>query len=280
MGWHPSSDRGIVTGQHRNPPARPGYTDPGAMGRTAAEPRATTDATSDFLATVSHELRTPLTAILGFTEMLVSGADGPLNPRQHDDAMTILANSRRLLELIDDLIGISRIESDRLELELKPTALQPLVSGVVEELRALAGAKGIQLTFDAGDDPLILDADEARLRDVFLNLVSNAVKFTRPGGSVRVKSRLEPLSSEPDGFCARIDVTDTGIGVPADELEQIFEKFHRIAGPEYQGTGLGLTIARAFVTRHGGSLTVESTVGLGSRFSVILPLARAAAPVT
>jgi signal transduction histidine kinase len=266
-----------VTGQHRNRPTRPGYTDLGGSARAEAQLRATDDAKIDFLANVSHELRTPLTAILGYTEMLVSGADGPLNPRQHADATTILENSRRLLELIDDLIGISRIEGNRVELEIRSVPVAPLVSGVVEELRALAGAKGIQLTFQAAAEPMILDADEARLHEVFLNLVSNAVKFTRSGGTVRVESRLEP-SPEAGGFQVRIDVADTGIGIPADEHERIFQKFHRIAGPEYPGTGLGLAIARALVTRHGGSLTVESTVGLGSRFSVILPLAHAAAP--
>jgi signal transduction histidine kinase len=152
------------------------------------------------------------------------------------------------------------------------------VSGVVEELQAAAGMKGIKLTNHASDERLILDADESRLRQVLFNLISNAVKFTPRGGAVRVESRLE-LSSEPDGFCILIDVTDTGIGIRADEHERIFEKFHRIAGPEYPGTGLGLAIARALVNRHGGRLTVESTVGIGSRFSVILPLAHAATPV-
>jgi signal transduction histidine kinase len=267
-----------VTGQLRNPPARPGSIDPSASSRAEALPRATHDATNDFLANVSHELRTPLTAILGYSEMLVSGADGPLNPRQHDDATTILTNGRRLLELIDELIGISRIERDSLELAIQSIEVAPLVSGVVEELQAAAGMKGIKLTNHASDERLILDADESRLRQVLFNLISNAVKFTPRGGAVRVESRLE-LSSEPDGFCILIDVTDTGIGIRADEHERIFEKFHRIAGPEYPGTGLGLAIARALVNRHGGRLTVESTVGIGSRFSVILPLAHAATPV-
>lgn len=243
-----------------------------------AELQSISEAKTDFLATVSHELRTPLTAILGYSEMLVGGDDGPLNPRQHEDVTTILGNSRRLLELIDDLIGISRIERERIELEIQPMPLQPLVSGVVEELRALAGAKGIQLTFRASAEPMMLDADEERLHEVFLNLVSNAVKFTRPGGTVRVVAEVEP-SDESDRLQVRIDVTDSGIGIPADEHERIFQKFHRIAGPEYPGTGLGLAIARAFVVRHGGTLSVESTVGLGSRFSVVLPLASAAARV-
>ena len=237
--------------------------------------RNVSEAKTDFLANVSHELRTPMTAILGFSEMLVGGEDGPLNPRQHADVTTILSNSRRLLELIDDLIGISRIESNRLELAILPVELQPLLSGVVEELRALAGAKGIQLTFESLAEPVILDADEARLHEVFVNLVSNAIKFTRPGGTVRVQAALE-VGPEPGDVQVRIDVVDTGIGIPEDEHERIFEKFHRIGGPEYAGTGLGLAIARAFVVRHGGSVAVESTVGLGSRFSVVLPLARTA----
>ena len=110
-----------------------------------------------------------------------------------------------------------------------------------------------------------------RLHEVFLNLVSNAVKFTGPGGRVIVSMAIEPGSGSDAGQ-VRIDVADTGIGIPIEECERVFEKFHRIAGPEYPGTGLGLAISREFVARHGGSLTVESTVGLGSIFSVRLPL--------
>jgi signal transduction histidine kinase len=243
------------------------------------ELRSAGEAKTDFLANVSHELRTPLTAVLGFSEILLSGDDGPLNPRQHEDVTTILASSRRLLELIDDLIDISRIEGNQLELETHALPLLPLVANVVEELRALAGAKGIGLTFQPAAEPVMVDADEVRLHDVFLNLVSNAVKFTRPGGIVRVVVEIES-SREPGARPVRVDVIDTGIGIPQEEHERIFEKFHRLAGPEYPGTGLGLAIARELVMRHRGSLSVESTVGLGSRFSVLLPQSAVAEPAS
>jgi signal transduction histidine kinase len=236
------------------------------------ELRSASEAKTDFLANVSHELRTPLTAILGFTEVLIRGDDGPLNPRQHEDMTTVLSSGRRLLALIDDLIDISRIEGNRLELETRPLDLGPLLSGVVEELRALAGAKGIGLTLIPAADHLTVVGDRVRLHEVFLNLVSNAVKFTRPGGTVRVVAGVEAAGGGGDQQ-VRVDVIDTGIGVPEDQQDRIFEKFHRIAGPEYPGTGLGLSIARELVVRHGGTLTVDSTVGLGSRFSVLLPLA-------
>ena len=230
-------------------------------------------AKTDFLANVSHELRTPLTAILGFSEILIRGDDGPLNPRQHGDMTTVLASGRRLLDLIDDLIDISQIEGNRLELDMKPLDVGPLLSSVVEEMRALAGAKGIGLTLAPSPEAMTVVADRLRLHEIFLNLVSNAVKFTKPGGTVRVVAAIEPSADPTSGPIARIDVIDTGIGVPEDERERIFEKFHRIAGPEYPGTGLGLSIARELVDRHGGTLTLESTMGLGSRFSVLLPLA-------
>jgi signal transduction histidine kinase len=240
------------------------------------ELRSASQAKTDFLANVSHELRTPLTAILGFTEVLIRGDDGPLNPRQHEDVTTVLSSGRQLLALIDDLIDISRIEGNRLELEMRPLDLGPLLSGVVEELRALAGAKGIGLTLIPAVDQLTVVGDRVRLHEVFLNLVSNAVKFTQPGGTVRVVAGIE-ASVAGDGQQVRVDVIDTGIGVAEDEQEKIFEKFHRIAGQEYPGTGLGLSIARELVVRHGGKLSVDSTVGLGSRFSVLLPLAASAA---
>ena len=281
----------LVTGQDRDDTARPAATRPAAAAaRTEAlleertrqlaeaidELQTANRAKSEFLANVSHELRTPLTAILGFSEILVSGDDGPLNPRQHEDAVTILENSRRLLELIDDLIDISRIESDRLRLRLAPVDLGEVLGEIVDEMRPLAGAKGIGLTLQHRSPDVVVEADRERLAEIAWNLISNAIKFTPSGGGVHVVSMLEPgPGSEPE--VALVDVVDTGIGVAPDQQERIFEKFHRIAGPEQPGTGLGLAIARELARLHGGTLTLESTLGLGSRFSLRIPLARRAA---
>jgi signal transduction histidine kinase len=241
------------------------------------ELRSASEAKTDFLANVSHELRTPLTAILGFSEMLVRGDDGPLNPRQHEDAYTILTSSRRLVELIDDLLDISQMEGNRLELRMERVEIGPILRSVVEALRPLAAAKSIDMRLSASIDAAVVEADSVRLNEIFLNLVSNAVKFTGPGGRVHVKATSEPTADRPLGE-VRVDVMDSGIGVPPEEQERIFEKFHRIGGPEYPGTGLGLAIARALVERHHGTLTIESTVGLGSTFTVRLPLAGAGDP--
>jgi signal transduction histidine kinase len=241
------------------------------------ELRSASEAKTDFLANVSHELRTPLTAILGFSEMLVRGDDGPLNPRQHEDVHTILTSSRRLVELIDDLLDISQMEGNRLELRMERVEIGPILGSVVEALRPLAAAKSIDLRLSTTIDTAVVEADSLRLNEIFVNLVSNAVKFTGPGGRVHVKAMAEPAADRPLGD-VRVDVVDSGIGVPPEEQERIFEKFHRIGGPEYPGTGLGLAIARALVERHHGTLTVESTVGLGSTFIVRLPLAGAGDP--
>ena len=243
------------------------------------ELRSASEAKTDFLANVSHELRTPLTAILGFSEMLVRGDDGPLNPRQHEDAHTILTSSRRLVELIDDLLDISQMDGNRLELRMERVAIGPVLSAVVEALRPLAAAKSIDMRLSSDVDGTVVEADAVRLNEIFLNLVSNAVKFTGPGGRVHVKATTEPAADRPPGG-VRVEVVDSGIGIPEEEHERIFEKFHRIGGPEYAGTGLGLAIARALVEHHGGTLTVESTVGLGSTFTVRLPVAGAGVPST
>lgn len=278
-----------MTGQNRQQPARPKDSLPASSPNSATkalleertqqladaieELRSANQAKSAFLANVSHELRTPLTAILGFSEILASGSDGPLNPRQHEDAATILENSRRLLELIDDLIDISQIEADQLRLALEPVEVGGILDRVVEDLRSLAGAKGIGLRLRLDEPGVVVEADPGRLEEVVRNLISNAIKFTRPGGTVDVALALDVGAPAGRPAAARIDVVDSGIGIAADEQERIFEKFHRIGGPEQPGTGLGLAIARELARSHGGELTVESTLGLGSRFTVRLPLA-------
>ena len=232
---------------------------------------------SDLLANVSHELRTPLTAILGFSEILLSGLDGPLNPRQLEDATTIQANGRRLLLLVDDLIDIAAIGADRLDLRTRPIDSASALAQVVGEIRPLAGQKGIALTLEVPARPIEVRADPQRFHEMALNLLSNAVKFTPSGGTVRVQSTDETPDETGDDTGDRpmltIEVIDSGIGIASENHERIFEKFQRLSGPEVAGTGLGLAISRQLANLHGGSLTVSSTPGLGSRFILRLPLA-------
>jgi signal transduction histidine kinase len=228
---------------------------------------------SDLLANVSHELRTPLTAILGFSEILLSGLDGPLNPRQLDDATTIQANGRRLLLLVDDLIDIAAIGADRLDLRTRPIDSASALAQVVSEIRPLAGQKGIALTLEVPARPIEIQADPQRFHEMALNLLSNAVKFTPSGGTVRIQSTDEAAGETGDRPMLTIEVIDTGIGIASENHERIFEKFQRLSGPEVAGTGLGLAISRQLASLHGGSLTVSSTPGLGSRFILRLPLA-------
>jgi signal transduction histidine kinase len=228
---------------------------------------------SDLLANVSHELRTPLTAILGFSEILLSGLDGPLNPRQVEDATTIQANGRRLLLLVDDLIDIAAIGADRLELQTRSIDSASALAQVVGEIRPLAGQKGIALKLEVPARPIEIQVDPQRFHEMVLNLLSNAVKFTPSGGTVRIQSTDATADETGDRPMLTIEVIDSGIGIASENHERIFEKFQRLSGPEVAGTGLGLAISRQLASLHGGSLTVSSTPGLGSRFILRLPLA-------
>ena len=227
---------------------------------------------SDLLANVSHELRTPLTAIVGFSAELVSGTDGPLNPRQFEDALSIQENARRLLKLIDDLIDIAAIGADRLQLQPRPIELTPALNLVVDELRALAGQKGIALNLEPPPQPIVIHVDPQRLHEMAANLLANAVKFTPSGGSIRIRASDAGEDDAADQPMASIEVIDSGIGIALEDRERIFEKFERLAGPDVPGNGLGLAISRDLARLHGGTLTVESTPGLGSRFILRLPL--------
>lgn len=234
-------------------------------------------ARTDFLANVSHELRTPLTAILGFTEFLVAGLDGPLNSRQHDDATTVMLNARSLLGLVDDLIDLSRIESARVDIRTEAVDVATILHDAVGRVRAAAGQKGIRLVLDPAPGPVIATADTARVETILSNVLDNAIKFTPAGGTVRASAGIEAAA---DGGLpvARVEVVDSGVGIADDDQERIFEKFQRLGGPEQPGTGLGLTIARGLARLQGGSLTVGSTLGLGSRFTLLLPGGRTGDP--
>jgi len=230
------------------------------------------EAKTAFLANVSHELRTPLTAILGFVEILATGLDGPLNQAQLEDVATVQASSRHLLTLIDDLIDVASIEGGRLQLSLGPVAIGELVRENVETMRPLAGEKGISLEVESVQPDLLATADRLRLREIVLNLLSNPLKFTPSQGRVRVSALAEPATGLRPAMI-RIDVRDSGIGVSEADRDRIFEKFAQTAGPKYVGTGLGLSISRELARLHGGDLIVESTLGIGSTFSVHVPVA-------
>jgi signal transduction histidine kinase len=246
------------------------------------ELRRASDAKTDFLANVSHELRTPLTSILGFVEVLASRLDGPLNDAQARDLETVRASSRHLLELIDDLIDISSIESGRIQLELGPVDVDAVIRAAAQTILPLAGAKGIALEVaperDAGEGPVVAFADRDRLREIVLNLLSNAVKFTPSGGRVQVSAAVAEAPPETEATALRgpivaITIRDSGPGIEVADQERIFEKFVRNAVAATPGTGLGLSISRELARLHGGDLTVESMPGLGSTFTVLLPQA-------
>ena len=221
---------------------------------------------SNFLATMSHELRTPLNAIVGFADLLERRTAGPLTQKQERFVRHVKESSRHLLALIDDILDLSKIEAGRLDLKFESFSLSVAADEVLSTLRPLAAAKEIDLTTDLGAG-LTLHADHIRVKQVLYNLLSNAIKFTPPKGSVRLIARS-------NGPVIHISVVDTGIGIPPEEHEAIFETFHRHLTPTHQvceGTGLGLSITRLLVEQHGGKVWVESEPGKGSQFHVSMP---------
>ena len=224
------------------------------------------DRSRDFLADVSHELRTPIAALLTFNELLTEQAGEDPAARAE-----FLDSSRVQLERLDwlaqNLLELSKLDSGLVLLDLRPDDLRAAVQSATEQAMPAAGRRGVELRLTLPDSPLRIRHDPQRVGQVVTNLVGNAIKFTPKGGSVEVI--VAPFR---DG--ARIDVTDTGAGIDATELPRIFERFYRGSGANEargSGSGLGLAIVRSIVDMHGGSVTVDSRLGAGSRFSVFLP---------
>lgn len=222
----------------------------------------------DFVANVSHELRTPLSLIKGFTETLLDGAVADeVKARQF--LHTIDKHADRLGYLIDDLLTLSRLESDQLAMNRQPTELQPLADRVHEDLLAKAAKRSISLKTNIPDG-LMLDADGDRLQQAVFNLVDNAIKYGRTEGSVIIEAH-----PNGDGM-AEVSVADDGPGIPTESVEKVFERFFRVdkaRSRESGGTGLGLAIVKHIIQAHGGSVRLESREKQGSRFIFSMPLA-------
>jgi signal transduction histidine kinase len=219
----------------------------------------------EFVSTVSHELRTPLTSIRGYLELLL--ADTGLDEEQRRFLAVADRNSERLLGLVNDLLLVAEIDAGKLALDLRRVDLREIVAECVESSQPAVAAKGIELSLRTSQLPE-LEGDPARLAQVLDNLVSNALKFTQPGG--RVEVRLGTV----DGT-AVVEVEDTGLGLPEPDREQLFQRFFRsseAARNAIPGTGLGLAIAKAIVERHGGRIELESAPGVGTTVRVELPL--------
>jgi len=222
---------------------------------------------SEFLANMSHELRTPLNAIIGFSEVLSERMFGEINEKQAEYIADILQSGQHLLSLINDILDLSKIEAGRMELELSEFELPSIIENTLTLVRERAVRRGVSLGRTVDERLGTIRADERKVKQVLLNLLSNALKFTPEGGSIDVAAAMR------DGI-AEISVTDTGIGIAPEDQQTVFEEFRQVgtAAKKVEGTGLGLAISRKFIELHGGKIWVASQVGKGSTFTFTLPL--------
>ena len=242
---------------------------------------------SNFLATVSHELRTPLTSIIGYSEMLNEGIAGDLQPEQREFIGTIHEKGEQLLELIMSLLDLSKLESGTLTMKRKSVAIATVLHEVLTTVTPNARKKGVAVKLEVDPKLVELRADPERLRQVFINLVDNALKFTPKDGTITVRARNVEVSGGPggdddEGFALlapaqtklEVRVMDTGIGIPPKERTKVFDAFYQVDSSstrEYGGTGLGLSIVKRIVEAHGGSISIDENQPRGAVFIVSLP---------
>jgi two-component system sensor histidine kinase ChiS len=223
----------------------------------------------EFLANTSHELRTPLNGIIGIAESMIDGAAGELSPKQVFNLSMISASGRRLFNLVNDVLDFSKLKHKSIDLEIKPVGVRDVTDVVLSVSKHLIGNKPLVLVNSVNPDLVPVDADENRLQQILYNLVGNSVKFT-DSGSIEVSAKVT-------GDYVEITVSDTGIGIPEDKLERIFESFEQVEGVsarQYGGTGIGLTITKQLIELHGGTVRVESVLNKGSKFTFNLPVSR------
>jgi signal transduction histidine kinase len=243
---------------------------------------------SNFLATVSHELRTPLTSIIGYSEMLTEGLAGELTGEQREFIGTIHDKGEQLLGLIKGLLDLSKLESGTMSMRRRPILIREVLDEVISTLNPIARKKGVELRLETDGSETELRADPERLRQVFINLVDNALKFTPEKGTVTLRARTttstpdRPSGDDDAGFAlmapavsrVEVRVIDTGIGIPPREREKVFDPFYQVDSSstrEYGGTGLGLSIVKRLVEAHGGMVMIDENVPRGAVFVVSLP---------
>ncbi|WP_394697751.1 PAS domain-containing sensor histidine kinase [uncultured Methanomethylovorans sp.] len=223
---------------------------------------------SEFLATMSHELRTPLNSIIGFSEVLSEGYFGQINEKQAKYIKNISNSGKHLLTLINAILDIAKVESGKMQLYKEKIYLKDIVDEMISAMQYLAASKEVILKLQPDSQFGAVQADKAKLRQILYNLIGNAIKFTESGGSVTIETR-------EDYKMAYISVKDTGIGIPANDLDKLFKPFTQLdsfCSRQYEGTGLGLALTKELAELHGGSIHVESEPGKGSTFTLALPI--------
>jgi signal transduction histidine kinase len=240
------------------------------LQETAADATVASQAKSQFLANMSHELRTPMTAIIGYTEVLVE--DASLTPEAREQSTTILRNARHLLELVNEVLDLAKVEAGAMQADPVDFSPQELLQSVLDLLQVQARTKGILLRLEAQALPACIRSDQHRIRQVLLNLVGNAVKFTDTGGVV-LRATARPLPAGTMALCC--DVVDTGAGIAPQRLHELFQPFAQVdtsMSRRHGGTGLGLAISRKIAQLLGGDIEVTSSLGTGSTFTLTVPI--------
>ena len=236
---------------------------------------------SEFLANMSHELRTPMNSIIGYTQLLIDEIDGAINKDQEESLITVERNAKHLLSLINDILDLSKIEAGKMNLELKPTALAKVIEETLTTLTPLFNSKNQLFSLQIEKELPLIEGDPEKIRQILINLLNNAIKFTGISGQITLKAsswtQPTPTGLNPDSSYIKVAIQDNGIGIKQENLQKLFGEFVQLdtsASRKYGGTGLGLSITRHLVEMHHGKIEVESSLEEGSTFSFFIPVAK------